>query len=61
MGATASGSPVSNSKGTLSLIRVRATGAMQLALMAGPPRSRIEAAVMAAERVRLTMPPLAAE
>ncbi len=42
-------------------MRVLATGAMQLALIAGPPRMRRLAAVMAAERVRLTMPPFAAE
>ena len=56
-----SGSPVSISNGTFSLMRVFATGAIQLALIAGPPRIRRLAAVKAAERVRLTMPPFAAE
>ena len=56
-----SGSPVSNAKGTLSLILVLAVGAKQLAFIAGPPLRLMLAAVIAADLVKLTIPPLAAE
>ena len=54
-GAMASGPPASISNGTLSAMRVMATGAMQLALM--PYLRRAKAAL----RVSDTTPPLAAE
>ena len=55
IGATSSGSPISaRSMGTLADMRVRATGAMALAVM--PYRLR----PAAAERTSDTMPPLAA-
>ena len=56
-----SGAPVSISNGTFSLIRVLAVGARQFALITGPPLKLILAAVIAADLVKLTIPPLAAE